>query len=531
MPIMLPPDELSAADALVQLGTTNPFQSERAELERRALGQAYRAGDAEHNQLQLTERGRQLVESAQRALVAEGASSPADLERYDGLVQYRLRSVMEGPLRSLAQACLGAGLMMRRVTSYQMYREEAERLLAIPGEPRPLKGQLAHHFSLLFQQFRVQALSEALLPLGGSRAAEELRAGLWQAVFTRCGRRYERALYRQMHRLPVLIAGPPGTPKAALARIIALSGYVAFDAERLRFTGEPAMALRVADAQSGLFATEGLAPVALPGARPESLPPLRVEAAAPRGEQHALTVAERSLEPVARESHASVNRVTHWMLHHVDRLEPLAQAQLFAQLDGWLGIGVALSGDSTAPGLGPRVLTTCDVDLGEAVAEGRFREDLYHLLAAQRLELPALSVQLRQRPEDLPRFVADVLAPLLEGSELRAAAEEIASYIDKKLGAYPFPGNQRELARCARAVLLTGEYRPPARRVEATEGPLADLGRRFVAGDFDADGLLDAYCTLMYSRTGSYQESARRLGIDRRTVKSRVNEALLSELS
>ncbi len=38
-----------------------------------------------------------------------------------------------------------------------------------------------------------------------------------------------------------------------------------------------------------------------------------------------------------------------------------------------------------------------------------------------------------------------------------------------------------------------------------------------------ADELLSRYCTLVYRQTGSYEETARRLGIDRRTVKSKVS--------
>lgn len=46
----------------------------------------------------------------------------------------------------------------------------------------------------------------------------------------------------------------------------------------------------------------------------------------------------------------------------------------------------------------------------------------------------------------------------------------------------------------------------------------ADLQR----GALDAETLLDRYCALVYAATGSYVETAARLGLDRRTVKARV---------
>jgi DNA-binding CsgD family transcriptional regulator len=41
---------------------------------------------------------------------------------------------------------------------------------------------------------------------------------------------------------------------------------------------------------------------------------------------------------------------------------------------------------------------------------------------------------------------------------------------------------------------------------------------------------LSRYVTVVYSRTGSYEETARRLGLDRRTVKAKVDAALLARL-
>jgi hypothetical protein len=38
------------------------------------------------------------------------------------------------------------------------------------------------------------------------------------------------------------------------------------------------------------------------------------------------------------------------------------------------------------------------------------------------------------------------------------------------------------------------------------------------------------YCTLVYAQTGSYLETARRLQLDRRTVKSKIDAQLLEQL-
>ena len=41
-------------------------------------------------------------------------------------------------------------------------------------------------------------------------------------------------------------------------------------------------------------------------------------------------------------------------------------------------------------------------------------------------------------------------------------------------------------------------------------------------GSLTAEELLEAYCAHVYERSGSFLETARRLGLDRRTVKSKV---------
>src|SRR5207247_2904979 len=98
--------------------------------------------------------------------------------------------------------------------------------------------------------------------------------------------------------------------------------------------------------------------------------------------------------------------------------------------------------------------------------------------------------------------------------------DEVQAWIEAHLGpSYPWPGNVRELEQCVRNVLIRGEYRPPTAR---DGGPAEDLAAALRAGALTAEQLLARYCALVYAETRSYQETARRLGLDRRTVKSKV---------
>ena len=44
------------------------------------------------------------------------------------------------------------------------------------------------------------------------------------------------------------------------------------------------------------------------------------------------------------------------------------------------------------------------------------------------------------------------------------------------------------------------------------------------------EDLLRQYCTRVYASTGSYEETGRRLGLDRRTVKAKLDPELLARL-
>ncbi len=86
-----------------------------------------------------------------------------------------------------------------------------------------------------------------------------------------------------------------------------------------------------------------------------------------------------------------------------------------------------------------RILSASHRDLGQLVAEGKFRQDLYFRINVITLRVPPL----RERPEDIPELAAHILARLAEregAPPRRLSASAIAL-----LQQHSFPGNVREL--------------------------------------------------------------------------------------
>jgi DNA invertase Pin-like site-specific DNA recombinase len=76
------------------------------------------------------------------------------------------------------------------------------------------------------------------------------------------------------------------------------------------------------------------------------------------------------------------------------------------------------------------------------------------------------------------------------------------------------------LEQCVKNVLIRRNYRPSQ---SAASNPLDEFLEDVRAGRLTADELLRRYVTIVYKQAGSYDETARRLGIDRRTVKVKLN--------
>jgi DNA-binding NtrC family response regulator len=88
-----------------------------------------------------------------------------------------------------------------------------------------------------------------------------------------------------------------------------------------------------------------------------------------------------------------------------------------------------------------RVIATSKVDLGQAVTEGRFRDDLYYRLRGLEIALPPL----RDRGDDLLLLAQHFLKVLAAGAA--QAPKTISAEVAAVLRRYPWPGNVRELRR------------------------------------------------------------------------------------
>src|ERR1700723_2731936 len=97
-----------------------------------------------------------------------------------------------------------------------------------------------------------------------------------------------------------------------------------------------------------------------------------------------------------------------------------------------------------------RIIAATNIDLRQAVRDGRFREDLFYRLNVITIELPPL----RQRREDIPLLVQFFLKKYAEEND--RPVRRIAPEALRPLMSYSWPGNVRELENVIeRAVVLS----------------------------------------------------------------------------
>jgi two-component system response regulator AtoC len=178
-------------------------------------------------------------------------------------------------------------------------------------------------------------------------------------------------------------------------------------------------------------------------------------------------------------------------------------------------------GDNHATPVDVRVVAATAIDLRQAVANGRFREDLYYRLAVVTIELPPL----RRRPEDIAPLVSSYL-PHLAARHGRPVPELTAEAL-QLLEQYPWPGNVRELLNvlektlvlCREETITAGDIvlgeMPPA-----MPGLPVDLSLKKAVAELERDYI----CRALAATSGNRTQAAKLLEISLRNLLYKLKE-------
>ena len=161
-----------------------------------------------------------------------------------------------------------------------------------------------------------------------------------------------------------------------------------------------------------------------------------------------------------------------------------------------------------------RIVCATNENLEVAVAEGRFREDLYHRISEFTIYMPKLC----ERGTDLFLF-ADLFVRQAN-VELSRDVEGFDSSAAEMLVSYPWPGNLRELSNVVkRAVLLTRGRLVTGAELSQSMGPVR---QEPVLALHDADDERQRIVAALQQTEGNKSKAARLLGIDRKTLYNKL---------
>ena len=169
-----------------------------------------------------------------------------------------------------------------------------------------------------------------------------------------------------------------------------------------------------------------------------------------------------------------------------------------------------------------RWIAATNRDLAAMMAQGTFREDLYHRIAVFPIELPPL----RERRADIAPLARTLLARIASDQKRRGLALTPAA--EQKLSAWHWPGNVRELGNVLeRAAILADGSRIDADDVllEGTGAAMARAGAPAAGGGEVrplAEMERDAIERALRSVGGNRRRAAELLGIGERTLYDKL---------
>ena len=348
------------------------------------------------------------------------------------------------------------------------------------------------YFAIFYQIRRAFHFIESSLT-GLSPAMRTLRFQLWNNVFTYDIGCYENYLWNRMEDFSTLLLGETGTGKGAAASAIGRSGFIPFDEKKGCFT----------ESFTRNFISINLSQY------PESL----LESELFGHKKGSFTGAIENHEGVFSRCtpHGSI------FLDEIGDVSIPVQIKLLQILQERTFSPVGSHDRLRFHG---RVIAATNRPLDELRLQGVFRDDFYYRLCSDIITVPTLRQRFQEEPGELEALVAGILRRII-GPEGESMVEQVCGTLEKEPGAdYPWPGNVRELEQAVRRIILTQHYRGE------TNGHAPELCKELLTevegGVLDAQTLLAKYCRLLHQRHCTYEEVARRTGLDRRTVKKYI---------
>lgn len=365
--------------------------------------------------------------------------------------------------------------------------EQCELLLC--GATRLLDCE-AGEFDASLRREISEALEEAAAAIAERAALQKVLLGIGFVAESAQALQVFRLVSRlaQLSDVPVLISGESGTGKELIAKALHH-----MDSRRAR---APFIALNCAAISPGLAESELFGHV--------------------RG---AFTGADRSRKGLLRAASGGI-----LFLDEVGEMSLELQAKMLRVLQDGRIVSV---GDEHAVTADARIVAATNRDLGEMVAEGRFRDDLYHRLNVVPVRIPPL----RERPEDIDALLEHFLrkhgglgpAPCTASGEFRAALRHLS-----------LPGNARQLENLVRQVLVSKRDAAPLALTDLPVDVWREIRARSAADSMPAPAtpasFVEDVLTVHRWKLSDSLEHCERKMIDAALVRTRGNRTKAAQL-
>ena len=481
-----------ALELAEELAFANPFVIERTRMEEKVIGHFGQTKKRNPRFVEIDQRFDQVLYWFSRAedTLLDGSSEilkSAKWSKRKGALAYFC--LFHEILPELDSLSLDSEAKESRTRSVFRFLEKGiqKRKKLIEMDANSLWKSPAHLFACFYQ------LRRAFLYVSGgiqgqSRPIQQLRARVWESVFTQDMLSYQQWMYEVVGKFPTIILGPSGSGKELVADAIARSRFIPYDEKKGEFNANPDRVFH---------------PVHL-----SSLSETLLESELFGHKEGSFTGAIRDHKGVFQTAgkHGTV------FLDEIGEVPEAVQVKLLRILQSGEFQPIGAENKSFFQG---KVIAATHRNLNQQIYSGQMREDFFYRLCGDQVQTVSLREILDDSPEEINLLLSFICKKLFGekgGAELETRIFRILE--DAIPDNYDWPGNFRELEQVVRNVVVTGQYYPPKLIKKGDE-----IGDYYRKTNITMDQWISLYAQKAYENTGSYREAGKRIGVDQRTLK------------